>query len=689
VLALLLGLALPATAAAQDSESSADAAARAHIRQHTEIWKDQARARAQWGRMSRAERRRVRHRDRRATRRAYRRAQAAAGDPSDVGSWAPPFAMTSNYQGYAIHAAMLRTGKVLMWGYPIHVDQGAAWRGNESYAWLWDPKRGYGADAVEDVTPVFGGKNISIYCSGMSFLSDGRLLLVGGTLSWGTDNPNDEFTEFAGLNKALIFDPSSETWTELPRPRGSQGRWYPTQTLLPDGRTFVMSGYTEEPPGGVINGVPELYDPSSERFTLLDSDAQRRGSELYPHMFVMPDGRVVLAGPLPYDSEIFDPAQLANPWTDLPNLREERVGGTAVLLPEGPAGSTKIAEIGGSPPEAPPTASNEIIDLDDRTPAWTSFPALHVPRSYPNTVLLPDRSMVTIGGKDMVSNSPRAVELFDPVTGRWRLGPSQVETREYHSTALLLPDGRVLSTGDDRNPTSDGTRAQSSPDDTGEIYSPPYLFKGPRPAISFAPKAVRWNVPFGVGTKADIDRAVLMAPSAVTHSNDMSQRLVPLKIVDTYKGGLTLKSPPSAAVAPPSWYMLFLLDDGVPSIASWIRLGARARTVPAIAPGADLAGPRVTLGLGGWLGHLRRTGAFSVRVSLDEPARVDARLLRGKRRIARNRVQMQAGAHQLKLKPRRPAMEWLREERNPRLRLKVVAVDSAKNDTVWTRVLHR
>ena len=83
--------------------------------------------------------------------------------------------------------------------------------------------------------------------------------------------------------------------------------------------------------------------------------------------------------------------------------------------------------------------------------------------------------MVTIGGEDSATSSTneRAVELYDPVTGSWRTGPSQVETRAYHSTALLLPDGRVLSTGDDRNP--------SSPDDTGEVYSPPYLFKGPRP----------------------------------------------------------------------------------------------------------------------------------------------------------------------------------------------------------------
>ena len=225
---------------------------------------------------------------------------------------------------------------------------------------------------------------------------------------------------------------------------------------------------------------------------------------------------------------------------------EQRIGGNAVLLPEDPSGSTKVAAIGGRPYGEPPPALNEMIDLDDASPAWSSFPGLNTPRSYPNTVLLPDRSMVTIGGDDRVANMPvaeRAVELYDPVTGSWQVGPSQVETRAYHSTALLLPDGRVLSTGDDYNPTSDGSRTGSSPDDTGEIYSPPYLFNGPRPTISSAPDAVRWDVPFGVGTTGDIDDAVLVAPAAVTHANDMNQRLVPLATVADHPGGADRAEP--------------------------------------------------------------------------------------------------------------------------------------------------
>ena len=694
-----------------------------HMREHMKIWRAQERARAEWRQMTRAERRRARRAQMRRERRSWVRARASADAPaSEVGQWAAPFVMTSNYRGYAIHAAMLHTGKVLMWGYPVHVEEQDAWRGNESYAWLWDPSKGYGSDAVEDVTPVIGGENLSIYCSGMSFLADGRLLLVGGTLTWGVNDPDfPSYTEFAGLNRALLFDPATETWTELPRPSGSHGRWYPTQTLLPDGRTFVISGLSDVSPGGVLNDTLEIYDANGGSPTLLDSPSQRRATELYPHILTMPDGDLLMAGPNPGDSARFDLDDLADPWTDLPQLSGQRIGGNAVLLPEGPAGSTQVAAIGGRPYNSLPLATNERIDLDDASPSWSSFPALNLQRSYPNTVLLPDRSMVTVGGDDKVEQWPnpapeKSVELYDPVTGTWHTGPAQVEKRAYHSTAVLLPDGRVLSTGDDLNPTSDGTHQTASPNDTGEIYSPPYLFQGPRPVISSAPEAVAWNVPFGVGTASDIDDAVLIAPAATTHANDMNQRLVPLQIVSQQTGGYTLQSPPFANVAPPGWYMLFLLDDGVPSVAKWVLLEATAADVPAVPPDSpqpgpdlqpdpdpdgepptdrapdadpDLEGPalRLRLAENRWLGQLRRNGVLRVKVTVDEPATIDLRLLRRGRRVAHKKADIDAETRRFELRPRRRTLRWLRRTDNPRLRFSVIAVDAADNDTVWTRLL--
>ncbi len=654
------------------------AAGAEHARQHAQIWKAQAKARERWRKMTPSERRLALRRERHAARRSHVQARLSAGDPSDVGSWAPPFTTATGFTGFAVHAAMLHTGKVLMWGEKPRMF------GAETYAWLWDPARGYGREAFREVTPSHAnGTNIPIFCSGMSFLADGRVLVVGGTLGGRPDDPSDLYEGWAGLNSAVVFDPGTETWTELPRPEGAEGRWYPSQVLLPDGRTLVVSGFGDDLPGRVLVDAHEIYDPETNGFTILDSPTQRRATGLYPHLFTMPDGTVLLAGPDRNDSAIFDLAKPADPWKGLPQLLSTRIYGNAVLLPEGPAGSTKVAAIGGRPYADVPAASNEMIDLDDPAPSWSSTPGLNAPRFNANTILLPDRSMVTIGGEAKVGSlvPERAIELYDPATGTWRPGPSQVETRAYHSTALLLPDGRVLSTGDERNPISDSPTG-ASPNETGEIYSPPYLFRGPRPVISSAPEAVPWDVPFVVRATGEVDDAVLIAPSAVTHANDMTQRLVPLATVGEHPGGVTLQSPPSASVAPPGWYMLFVLSDGVPSVATWVRLGADA-------PAPDTTEPALRLRFHqrDWRGRLRHTGRLRVKVTVDEPATIELRLVRRGRRVGRARAELGTGTHRFTLRARRSTLRWLRHADAPRLHLEAVAVDAAGNGADWTRLL--
>jgi hypothetical protein len=126
----------------------------------------------------------------------------------------------------------------------------------------------------------------------------------------------------------------------------------------------------------------------------------------------------------------------------------------------------------------------------------------------------------------------------------------------------------------------DGSQSLS---DTAEIYSPPYLFRGPRPVIDSAPTAVRWGDEFRIASGSpDLQKAVLIAPGATTHAVDMNQRYVPLRVTANRAGtGLDVVAPTSAGVAPPGYYMLWLLDaDGVPSRASWLRIGADAPDQP-------------------------------------------------------------------------------------------------------------
>ena len=140
--------------------------------------------------------------------------------------------------------------------------------------------------------------------------------------------------------------------------------------------------------------------------------------------------------------------------------------------------------------------------------------------------------------------------------------------REYHGTALLLPDGRVLESGM-------GADFGNVPDEkSAEFYSPPYLFRGPRPAISQAPSLLQYGTNFFVATPdaTDITKVVLIRTGAVTHFFDENERYVLLSFQQA-TGGLTVSAPSSAFLAPPGYYMLFLVNSaGVPSIAPFVQL---------------------------------------------------------------------------------------------------------------------
>ena len=308
----------------------------------------------------------------------------------------------------------------------------------------------------------------------------------------------------------------------------------------------------------------------------------------------MPSGRTVVAGPDSWDSWSFNsvgPAPgNAFSWQDLPNISAYRLWSTSVLEPGPPAGSSKVTIMGGTPFGGGTLRTAETIDDANPGQGWQPAPSLNIGRSHHNTVLLPDGSKVAVGGGVgsgaqglyTFEDEQRQIELYDPTSGSWRLGASQAEGRAYHSTAALLPDGRVISAGDNYN----GTIGQPGGDrtDTAEIYQPPYLFKGARPAISAAPPSVAWGDTFGINSPDPVSRAVLMAPAATTHGYDMHQRHVELQVSNTVAGtGIDVVSPPNARVAPPGYYMLFLLNgQGVPSVSSWIRLDPSAPDRPPI-----------------------------------------------------------------------------------------------------------
>jgi hypothetical protein len=527
---------------------------------------------------------------------------------------------------FATHAVMLPTGKVLWYSIPSHPDRPLGPR-HLAVAVLWDPSKGTGPDSFKRVNPPIDpatGQPVNIWCSGQSLLEDGRVLVTGGNLMYTVESPGGKF---AGLNHVYTFDPFSERWKRQPNMR--HGRWYPTNLRLPDGRTFIMGGLDERGYGDKDEDI-ELFTPSRSRSGrgrlsllggsgVLGDPGRPPVGDYYPHLFWMPSGHGLVAGPWTTDTWSFSPP--GNPpklrWKDIPNATQSRVWGTAVLLPAGPDGSHEVEQFGGSDkPKAdalvPPgdaLATNSVSLFDERHPeaGWNDFTsvrrgALHHPRSHANTVLLPDGSMVEVGGgwgdkKNGGENGAPGqwaaapfhltTELWSPRSRTWRLGPPQREFRTYHSTAMLLPDGRVVSAGDDYSGRFTGAEAERNfTQDSAEIYEPPYLFDGnakaPRPKLIRAPARLTLDDSTVLRVRTarrdrPVTRAVLVAPSATTHAVDMNQRYVPLRVKRAAKGAakgkLTVRMPGDADIAPPGYYMLFVLDrSGTPSVARWVRL---------------------------------------------------------------------------------------------------------------------
>jgi WD40 repeat protein len=422
-----------------------------------------------------------------------------------------------------LHLHLLPDGKVLSWGL-----QGSPQ--------VWDP-------VTSDFTAVPSPS--LLFCTGHGFLPDGRLLVAGGHLSNGHGLPNTN-----------IFDPATRLWqTGAPM---AQGRWYPTTTTLPNGEVLVLSG---QDTSGVVTTVPEIWDGTAWRRLTTASLSLPN----YPRTFVAPDGRVFYAGAV-QQSRWLDVTGTGR-WSLGPSMNfGTRTYGSAVMY-----GPGKILYVGGG---NTPTNSAEVIDLNSPTPQWTYTGSMAYARWNTNATLLPTGDVLVTGG---TSNGDRTnpagavnvAELWSPGSGQWtQLASAAALLRGYHSTSVLLPDGRVLHSG--------GGDGGGVPNNFNyEVYSPPYLFKGARPVISGAtPDVVGYGQTVALATPdgTTIAKVTLVRLGSVTHAFDQAQRLVPLNFSQA-SGGLSVTLPASRAAAPPGPYLLFLVGaDGVPSVGRIMRL---------------------------------------------------------------------------------------------------------------------
>jgi galactose oxidase-like protein/fibronectin type III domain protein/Kelch motif protein len=452
------------------------------------------------------------------------------------------FSSVMGWPYIATHAHLFPTGKVLYWP-PTNGDNPT----------LWNPSTNTNTAATH------AGANI--FCSGFASLANGQLFLAGG----------QQTSNWIGLPNAYTYNPLNDTWTRLPDM--NNGRWYPTSTTLPNGDMLMISGTIDST---TTNIEPQVWQNATASWRNLT--AAHLTLPFYPYMFVAPNGKVFCAGPSQTTRYLDTTGTGA--WSSVANSNYgTRNWGSAVMYDDGKVllmGGTPCGFYPGTSCTSLPTASAEIIDLNSPTPAWQYTGSMVTGgRRLFNATLLADGKVLVSGGtrgyedpNTQPSNPAYACEMWDPATGTWTTMASLTKIRSYHSIALLLPDGRVLSAG--------GTFGGAS----AEIYSPPYLFHGSRPTITSAPSSVAYGQSFFVGTPdaTSISKVTLIALSSVTHGFNMGQR-VSRPSFSQATGGLNVTAPSNSNNIPPGYYMLFLLNsNGVPSVANIVQINGSITT---------------------------------------------------------------------------------------------------------------
>lgn len=442
--------------------------------------------------------------------------------------------------------------------------------------------------------------NFDAFCSGISILSDGNPLIAGGTRYDEINSPGQEL----GLPNVETYDISSNVFVS--QPPMAHGRWYATATELGDGRVMVDSGWDQT----AMNSTVEIFTPGAGWSPEYPMDWNHDGVPSVPPFYmrqhVLPDGRVFYSAQ-DTDTKIFDPTAASTTnsgwthvaWTNYGRAagQGDRSYGTSVLLPLSPANNydPRVMIMGGDVYNS--TDTTEIIDLGPCAPAcatnspvWQWGPPMSERRVRNNAVLLPDGKVLAIGGSvidveagswsQAVATASLNADLYDPATNTFSSAGANAYPHLDHSVALLLPDATVWFAGSQGPAAAPGQPVTF--EHHMEIYQPAYLFNpdgtlAKRPVIipSSVPSFMEYGAQYTIqtsGSGLDIASVVLVRPGATTHSFNTDQRMVGLTYTPAATG-LTLTAPPNGNIAPPGYYMLFVVNSaGVPSVAAFVKL---------------------------------------------------------------------------------------------------------------------
>ncbi|GAA2608263.1 kelch motif-containing protein [Streptomyces tubercidicus] len=388
--------------------------------------------------------------------------------------------------------------------------------------------------------------------------------------------------DFQGIKDSFEFDPVAERY--VPVDPMNEARWYPTLTSLQDGKVLSVSGLDEI--GQVVPGKQEIYDPKTKKWHYLP---KRRFFPTYPALFLTDQNRIFYTG----SNAGYGPDNIGrkpgvwdlktNKFQVIPGMSDPDILETSmsVLLP--PAQEQRYMVLGGGGVGEDPraTAKTRIVDLHAPSPRFKDGPPLYAKARYPSSVIMPDDTVLTTNGsgdyRGRGASNVLKAELYDPAANTARQVADPLVGRNYHSGALLLPDGRVMTFGSDslfadKDNTKPGVFQQQI-----DLYTPPYLYRKSRPELTGGKTgtlSLGDRATFGAPHASAIKKMRLMRPGSFTHVTNIEQRSIALDFTAAKDGkGVTVTLPKDPSLVPPGWYMLNAVDgEGTPSKAVWVKV---------------------------------------------------------------------------------------------------------------------
>jgi hypothetical protein len=404
-------------------------------------------------------------------------------------------------------------------------------------------------------------------CMNATLLAGGQIIMIGG--QDGSD-PGDFVN---GIPWVKSYSTQADGWEWLPFLQHKPGRWYPGLARLAGGALLVMGG--GQSPDAARTETCERFDPVTLQWAYT-------GSMLNPAEFppsaLLYTGRVLATW---WPPQLYDPA--SGEWAATGNFTQPNRGWpghsdhSLLVLADGRALALGVRGAG------PAAAMGELYDPE--AGAWSATSSPGLVRFQAEVVQLPDGRILVAGGETEQVPPPvphvlgvvKWCDLYDPASDAWRRVADLNWFREYHAVTLLVPDGRVVTTG--------GTRIKFQYGPTTadiEAYAPPYLFRGVRPEIqqvsTTRPRRGE-SVSLEIFPQTQLTRVVLMGAQTTTHWVDGG---VPRRIVlpVTQAGSaVTFTLPADANLAPLGRYLLFAMVDDIPSVALMVELLPRTGDV--------------------------------------------------------------------------------------------------------------